>query len=251
MAQAHARALRTTVVRLMAQAHARALRTTVVRFVVACALALIAFGGAAGAAASTPRSYPARLAAIHRLTAAQFAAIERIYVAALPLDEFRTSDAAPPSKVEAATQALLRACGRLSPQDPLLRALRDGCPAISEFTEATAAVAACSDAACLKRTLASARAALRRGVSGSRGSDRAINATHLPRRCKRALVTPPRAYAVYDELDAALGKLEDALATASAADLSAAETALARAEKDANGLPTAKRALQLLRSACR
>jgi hypothetical protein len=235
----------------MARAHPRALRTPAVCSVVACALALTAFGGASGAAASTPKGSTARLAAIHRLTAAQFAAIERVYVAALPLDAFRTSDTAPLSKVDAATQAVIRACGKLSAHDPLLRALRAGCPAISEFTEAVTAVAACSDAACLTQALESARAALRRGVSGSRVSDRAINATHLARRCKRALLTAPRAYAVYDELDAALETLEHALASASADDLTAAEAALARAEKDSNSLPTAKRSLQLLRSGCR
>lgn len=220
-------------------------------FAVACALAVTAFGGASGAVAATPRGNTARLAAIHRLTAAQFAAIERVFVAALPLDELRMSDTLPQAKVDAATQAVLGACRKLSTHDPLLRALRAGCPVISEFTEATAAVGACSDAACLTRALTSARAALRRGASGSRVADRAVNATHLARRCKRALVTPPAGYAVYNEFDAALGKLEHALATASPDDLAAAEAALARAEKDSNSLPTAKRSLQLLRSGCR
>ena len=178
----------------MARAHASALGSSAVCFVVACALALTAFGGASGATASTPKGNAARLAAIHRLTAAQFAAIERVFVAALPMDEFRTSDTVAQSKLEAATKAVLRACGRLSTRDPLLRALRAGCPAVSDFTEATTAVGACSDAACLTDAITSARAALRRGISGSRASDRVVNATHLAPRCKRALVTPPKGY---------------------------------------------------------
>jgi hypothetical protein len=235
----------------IARVHPRALVTPAVCIVAVCALALTAFGGASDAAASTPKGSTARLAAIHRLTAAQFAAIERVYIAALPLDEFRTSETVSQAKVEAATQAVLGACRKLSTHDPLLRVLRAGCPAASEFTEATTVIGACSDAACLTRALTSARAALRRGVSGSRVTDRAINATHLARRCKRALVTPPAGYTAYDELDAALGKLQHALATASSDDLAAAEAALARAEKDSDSLPTAKRSLQLLRSRCR
>lgn len=217
---------------------------------VACALAPAAFGGAAGAVASTAKTSAARLAAIHRLTAAQFAAIERVYVAALPLDSFRTTESPSQSAVDAATRGALRACLKLSTRDPLLRALRAGCPAISDFTKATTAVAKCSDAACLTRALAAARTALRRGINGSRTSDRAVDATHLPRRCKQALVTPPKGYAAYDELDVAFRKLQHALATSSAADLSAAEAALARADKASNSLPTAKRSLQLLRSGC-
>jgi hypothetical protein len=235
----------------MTRVRRRALAAPAVCFVVVCAFAVTAVGGASRAATSTPKGGTARLAAIHRLTAAQFAAIERVFVAALPLDEFQTSDTVPQAKVDAATQAVLGACRRLSTRDPLLRALRAGCPAVSEFTEATTAVGACSDAACLARALTSARAALRRGIDGSRVADRAVNATHLARRCKRALVTPPAGYAAYEEFDAALGKLQHALATASSDDLAAAEDALARAEKDSNSLPTNKRSLQLLRSGCR
>lgn len=236
---------------MTARARARSLGLRAVCFAVACALALTAFGGASGAAASTPKGSAARLAAIHRLSAAQFAAIERILVAALPLDESRTSETVPQSKLDAATDAVLRACLKLSTRDPLLRALRAGCPAISEVSEATTVLSACSDEACLTRALTSVRAALRRSVSGSRISDRAVNATHLARRCKQALVTPPKGYAAYNRLDAALGKLEHALATGSPDDLAAAEGALDRAEKDSNVVPTAKRSLQLLRSGCR
>lgn len=147
---------------------------------------------------------------------------------------------------------MLRACRKLSTGgDPLLRVLRAGCPATVEFTQATKTLGSCSSAACLKRALKSTRATLRRSVSGSRATDRAINATHLPRRCKLALVTPPKGYAAYQQLDAALGKLEHALDTGSPDDLAAAEAALTRAEKAANRLPTSKRSLQLLRSDCR
>jgi hypothetical protein len=102
------------------------------------------------------------------LTASEFAAIERVYGAAVPLDDLLTSDTAPRSKIDAATRAVRRACRKRSTHDPLLRALRAGCPAVSELAEATTAVGACSDAACLTRVLKSARAALRRADGGSR-----------------------------------------------------------------------------------
>jgi hypothetical protein len=111
-------------------------------------------------------------------------------------------------------------------------------------------IAACCDTACLRRAVESARAAMRRVVSGSRTSDRAVNATHLSARCKRAR-SPPKSYAASDQLDAAFGKLDHALATGSADELAAAEAALARAEKVGERLPTAKRMLALFRSGCR
>jgi hypothetical protein len=218
--------------------------------VVASALALAALAVPSGAAA-VPTGTPAQLASIHRLTATQFAAIERIYIAALPLDQFRTSETVPQSKLDAAARGVLRACRRLSTRDPLLRVLRTGCPSTVEFTEATKTLSSCFDATCLKRALKSTRATLRRSISGSHAMDRAIHATHLPRRCKQTLATPPSGYAAYRQLDAALGKLERALDTGSPDDLAAAEAALARAEKAGNRLPTSKRSLQLLRSDCR
>jgi hypothetical protein len=220
------------------------------RVVVTCALALAAIGFASAAASALAGS-TAGLASIQRLSAPQFAAIERVFVAALPLDKLQRSETAPQSKVDAASNAVVRACNTLSTRDPLLRAMRAGCPAITELSKATKDLGACSDAACLRRAITSARAAMSRGVSGSHTSDGAVNATHLPARCKRALVAPPKSYAAYDELDAALGKLDSALATGSADELAAAEAALARAEKDGNRLPTAKRLLQKFRSGCR
>jgi hypothetical protein len=112
-------------------------------------------------------------------------------------------------------------------------------------------IGACSDTACLRRAIKAARAAMRRVVSGSHTSDRAANATHLSPPCKRALVAPPKSYAAYDQLDAALGKLDHALARGSADELDAAEAALTRAEKVGDRLPTAKRLLALFRSGCR
>jgi hypothetical protein len=237
--------------RARSHAHARPHGAPRVRRVIASALALAAFALPSGSAAATPKDSTAQLASIHRLTPSEFAAIERVYVAALPLDDFRTSKTPPQSKLDAAGRAVVRACRKLSTRDPLLRALRAGCPATIEFTEATKALDACSDATCLKRALTSARGTLRRAVSGSHATDRAINATHLARRCKRALVTPPEGYTAYKQLDTGLGKLRHALDTGSSDDLAAAEAALARAEKAANRLPTSRRSLQLLRSDCR
>jgi hypothetical protein len=198
---------------------------------------------------STAAGASARLATIHRLTGAEFAAIERVFVAALPLDKL--GDDSKPSEIEAATSKAHNACLKLSTRDPLLRALRAGCPALSAFTEVNAEVGACSDAACLKRALGRARTALGKAVSGNRTSDRGVNATRLAAGCKRALVSPAASYVVYDKFDAAFAKLQDALTTGSADDLDAAEAALAAADKRADDLPTVKRSLQLLRAGCR
>ena len=212
---------------------------------VACALALV-LATAGVAAAATPK-----LASIHRLSAAQFAAIERVYVAALPLDTL--SDGGPPSQAQAdrVTRKAVSACLKLSTKDPLLRALRAGCPAISALTQVTVDLGECSSAACLRSALGRARSALRKAVSGSRTSDRAVNATRLPAACKRPLVTPAKGYAVYRELDGALAKLQHALSTGSASDLAAAQAALDAADRHSSSLPTAKTSLRQLRASCR
>lgn len=206
---------------------------------VACALALT-FTGVVMAA--TPK-----LSSIHRLTAAQLSAIERVYVAALPLDKPNATQA----QIDAATRKTLSACLKLSKKDPLLRAIRAGCPAVSALTSLTADIGACSDAACLKGAIGKARTELKNAVDGSHVSDRAVKATHLSAGCKRALVTPPAGYAAYKQLDAALGKLQHALSTGSASDLADAEAALNAADKQSKGLPTTRSSLKLLRSDCR
>jgi hypothetical protein len=220
------------------------------RVVVTCALALAAIGAACAEGAG-PTDSTAGLVAIQRLSAAQYAALDHVFVVSLPLDRLQRSETAPQSKLDAATNALVRACNKLSTRDPLLRAMRSGCAAIADVNEATRDVGACSDPACVRRAIKSARAAMHRIVSGSRTSDRAVNATHLPARCKRALVAPPDSYPAYDELDEAFDKLDHALATRSDDELAAAEAALTRAEKKGDRLPTAKRLLQLFRSGCR
>ena len=237
-----------------AQSHALAHATPRVRIIVALALAsalaLAAFAVPSGAAAAAAKATTTQLASIHRLTPAQFAAIERVSVAALPLDSSgRPKRRRNPSSTPQHAGCSAPAAG--SPPATHCCACCAPAAATFEFTEATKKLDSCLDAACLKRVLKSTRATLRRSVSASRATDRAINATHLPRRCKQALVTPPKGYAAYRQLDAALGKLERALDTGSPGDLAAAEAALARSEEAGNRLPTSKRSLQLLRSGCR
>ena len=215
-----------------------------------CALVgcTVAFGAAAGASPAATTS--ASLASIHRMTPTQFTAIERVLVAALPLDSYATSSA-PQTEIDAATTKAVNACLKLSTHDPLLRALRAGCPAISAFTKITADIGSCADATCLKKILGRTRTVLRRAVKGSKVSDRAVSATHLAAGCKQALVTPPGGYVAYNMLDAAFAKLQHALTTQSAADLSAAEKAFDAADKRASSFPSDKRSLQLLRAHCR
>jgi hypothetical protein len=231
--------------RITVWARARAHSKLPRHFAVACVIALAAFIVPSGATASTKSSDAPQLAAIHTLSGSRYKAIERVLIAGLPLDT--VSEA----KYGAALDAMLRACGKLSRQDPLLRAMRAGCPAMSEFAEAMGAMDVCWDTECFEREIKSARAALRRVIGGSRMSDRAIKATRLAAGCKRALVTPPGGYASSTKLYAGLGKLQHAVATGSDDDFAAAEAALARAEETEDRLPTNRRLLQMFRSGCR
>lgn len=219
------------------------------RFVVACVLALAALVCAPGAMASTPKSSTKRLSAIHSLSAKQFAAVERVYIAMLPLDD--VNESTPEAELNATMDATVRACFKLSKRDPLLRAMRVGCPAISEFPEALAAYNTCLAIPCLKLAVKSARAAMRRMISSSRINDRAVKATHLPARCKRALLTSPEDYAQVAKTEEALATLQRGLTTGSLDELAAGEEALNRALMEDTSSLTAKQILQRFRSACR
>jgi hypothetical protein len=221
--------------------------------VVAWVLALMVLGDVSRAAAAPLEGDTARLAALDRLTAKQFAVIERYGVAALPLDEARTNTL-PQSKVDAATRAMLRACRKFSRRDPLLRALRASCMSDVDLAQAFSAYNACSNAGCLPDVLRAMRAALRQAISGGRIAARGVNATNLARECRQALLGSPKTFVYYRTLDAAFAKVQRATVTGSPADLAAAQAALARAERARNelrGEPTVKRSLQLMRSTCR
>jgi hypothetical protein len=232
-----------------ARAQARAHGRLAVCSVVACILVVTALGHASPAAGNA-----SRLPAIHRLSATQFTALERYLVAGLPMDEGRTNTL-PQSKIDATNRAILRACRRFSRRDPLLRELRVSCIKDSDLDQALSAYNVCANAACLPDVLKAVRAGLRQAISGGRIATRAVNATHLPDRCKRTIVDSPKLFAYYERLDAAFAKVQHAMATGSAADFNAAEAALARADsarqKLLKGTPTVRRSLQLLRSTCR
>jgi hypothetical protein len=213
------------------------------------AVALIA--AVVSTAAAAPQIDTARLAKISKLGKARFAAIERVYVASLPLDKFRGKNPGSLSAANAASRKALNACLKLSTNDALLRALRAGCPALADLSQETAGLDTCTQAACLKRILNATRAKLRNARDGSRVSDRGVHATHLARACKHVLLTPSSDYVAYDKFDRGFAKLARALDSGSQTEIEAAQKLLNEAEKASAKGPSVKTSLRRLRAHCR
>jgi len=227
----------------------RSVRSLWVCVAVMAALALVACGGATDARAAAKLD-AGRLAAIERLGAARYRAIERVYVAALPFDEFNRPGAMPtPGDVKAASKPMFRACRALNARDALLGPLRASCPAAARFLDSTVALSACSQREQCKGAIVEARAAAKRLIAAGRVADRAVKMTRLRRACKRVLITPGAAYTVFREFDAALGAALRALESGSSEGVAAALRRLA--EIDQTSLPTARQLLRRLRSGCR
>lgn len=214
-------------------------------------LVLAALLAVPAAAAAAPQIDTARLKKIHKMSTAQFAAIERVYLAALPLDKFRKADAGSLSAANAASRKALNACLKLSTTDPLLRALRAGCPALADLSQETAGLDSCTQAACLKRVLSATRAKLRQARDGSRVSDRGVHATRLAKACKHVLLTPRSSYVAYDEYDKGFAKLAHAVDAGSQSELEAAQRLLNAAAKQSAKAPSVKTSLRRLRADCR
>jgi hypothetical protein len=213
-------------------------------------LALAALLAVPAAATAAPQIDTARLSKIHKMSQAQFAAVERVYVAALPLDKFRKSGAGSLSAANAASRKALNACLKLSTSDPLLRALRAGCPALADLSQETDGLNSCTQAACLKTVLNATRTKLREARDGSRTSDRGVHATHLARACKHVLLTPGSDYVAYAKFDKGFAKLAHALDTGSKSELNAAQRLINAADKEGAKAPTAKTSLRRLRAHC-
>ncbi|MEA2220056.1 MAG: hypothetical protein QOJ35_2682 [Solirubrobacteraceae bacterium] len=205
------------------------------------ALALSSCGG--GEAAPTP----AQAAAAKRLTSAQFAQLQRVYVAQVGFDA-RTSRHATAAAAYRHAGPLLRACGALDDADVLLLTQRSACAATARLLRYGARAYRCSGPDSCETEFRELRSVVRSAVGPNRAADRAVRATGLSRACKRVLVTSSSSYASVHRLDAALTRLLRAIAAQSRRGVLAAAAALRRV---GGGAPTAKRDLRHLRASCR
>ena len=232
----------------------RSLLPRLARLMCACAavtsaLAPMACGGDSPAVAATKLDAQ-RLAAIKQLSRAQYAAIERVYVAALPLDRLNRPGALPtPTEIKAASRRMISACEGLPERDALLGVIRASCPAAARFIDATVAIGTCASAEGCKDALREALSSLKQVVATSRVSDRAVRSTQLSRSCERALVTPRTGYTLYRQAETALRTALRALDSGSDDELIEALTALGAL--DQSSVPTARQMLRRLRSGCR
>lgn len=216
----------------------------------ALVVALAGCGGDGDKGGSSPSTGDAQTArSSGALSSEQYAAIERVYEAAVPLDELRATDR-PPSQARVQTLArpLVAACDGLDSADELLSALREACLATARFLFASVDPANCSAVDTCERGFTKARAAARAVVSSSRASDRAVDSTQIPAACRRALRTPQVGYRYHRQLDARLGRLIEALRARSPADARSASAALARLGGDR--VPTGRESLSKFRAGC-
>jgi len=207
---------------LVSARRSRALLLRVLCLIVAAMLALCACSDGEGAV----KIDTARLAAIEALTPAQYKAIKMVYVASVPFDKL---DGLQGRRRRAALAIAMKpfrvACDGLEASDPLLGPSRAQCrdsvvltltPNPLNCTEELLALLLAPggrETDNCRRAADKYRAALSRLDESARVADRAVRATHLPRACQRALLTPNDYYVRSRTYDLALRKLARALGT--------------------------------------
>jgi hypothetical protein len=213
--------------------------------VVAGAATALAACGDDGDSSSKPDT--SKLAPIQKLTQSQYTAIEKVYVAGLPLDDLE--DITKPA-YKRAVDSLIRVCEQLDEDDPLLGKIRATCPVTAELVDASIAAFGCPNPDECGDAFEAAQSSAKDVVQKSRESDAAVNATRLPQSCKTALVTPPEAYAQAVALESAFGKVARAVKTDANEDDAAALQAISAVD-DLPEEPSAKQILARLRRNCR
>jgi len=186
-----------------------------------------------------PKVETSKLASIEALTPSQYTAIEKVYVAALRLDERQESAAT----LRLVLRPVQDACDDLDADDPLLGVLRTSCPVGAEMFKAVTRTDDCGSAGkdeCAD-AFEDAQATTQRLVEASRASNRAVNATRLPQGCKRALLTPPESLERGAALERALGMVAN--------DDTGARRTLVAAQRQADGT-SEPQLLDLLRRNC-
>jgi hypothetical protein len=181
----------------------------------------------------------------------RFAALDSVFAAAVALDTYRDQRDVSFERLREDARPMLKACHALPEDDVLMRAVRSGCPQIAEFAAQGATIETCdSSAACLRSTVAFGEFVERlRAVS--RRTDGAVAAAQkLAAACKQALTTPSQAYAVFATYDAAIGQMQRALRSRSAAAVNRAHERLAAADERSKALPSNEALLERFRSGC-
>ena len=163
-----------------------AMRLLVACFAITAVIALAACGDDGDDASSSTDT--TELSKITALTDSQYTALEKVYVASLPLDDL--DDITKPA-YKRAVGSVVAVCDRLDDDDPLLREIEATCPVTAELVDVSAAAFGCSDPAECGDAFEAAQATAQRVLDASRDSDAAVKATRLPAGCKKVLVAPP------------------------------------------------------------
>lgn len=181
----------------------------------------------------------------------RFDALDRVYAAALPLDRYQAEKDFSGARFRQETKPLLQACEALPEDDVLMRAMRSGCPLLTEFVQQESDIGACDSIAECKRSMRSFRSFVNRMLAVSRRGDRAVAAEKgLSDGCKRALSTPPQTYSIFAGYESGILLMERALRSPSTAALDKAQQRLDAADKESKTLPSAKLLLERFRSGC-
>lgn len=183
----------------------------------------------------------------------RFAALDRLFAAAVALDKYRGQDQEELSleQFRADARPVLKACDALRGRDALMRSIRSGCPLITTFVEQGAKIGTCDGTSTCLRSMRDFRRFVKRLSSVSRRSDRAIAAEMgLTDECKQALRTPPKAYAVFERYDDGMLLMQRALRSPSPAALEKARSAIAAADKLSSELPSNKVLHARFRAGC-
>jgi hypothetical protein len=195
---------------------------------------------------------PERAGTSSGLGGARFRAIDAVYVASLPIDQFQDERTVDPRAFASATRPAIAACDALDRDDPLLGAIARMCPLVLRFSEQLLHVGPCADAdadRCLD-VVDDMRRTVARFKRLGRHADRVIARADLKPACQRALTTRDLAYAVFDGYARALALFERGLTNGSGADVEEAQRVLTRSAAKGRALPDAKQSLALFRSGC-
>jgi hypothetical protein len=186
--------------------------------VVLCAIAL---GGALTACGEEERDRDepaaldtARLGKITRLSPVQYEAVKRVYDASEDLERNDNSGL----DFDLVVGDLLAVCEGRGEGDPLLTPLLAACAEYVKFLTAVVAAGPCVGTEICTDLYDKARASVQKHGLAMRLSDRAVEATRLPRVCKRVLIWTKSEYRQARRYDKAIDTLQAATRTPSAAD---------------------------------
>jgi hypothetical protein len=195
---------------------------------------------------------PQRAGTSSGLGSARFKAIDAVYVASLPIDQFQAKRTVDPDAFAGATRPAIAACDALDRDDPLLGTVARMCPLVLQFSTQLLRVGPCANAdadRCLD-VVDEMQGTVASYMRLGRRADRVIARAGLRPACQKVLTTPALAYEVFDGYAHALVLFERGLTNGSAADVEEARRGLARSAVKGRELPDARESLALFRGGC-